>query len=147
MKLDNQALKCHKQLRVYDFPIDLYSKHVSIYIGKNIAEAAAGAEFEYKGLDLSDLKGGAGGYAIRATNDGHMANIILLSLDAAKSDNLLVICAHESVHVSWDILGGVGIEITPDNHEAQAYLMDHIFGACKWAIEHYIKTYKLKIKL
>ena len=147
MKLDNEALKCHKQLRVYDFPIDLYSKHVSIYVGKTIKEAAAGAMFEYKGLDLSDIKEGAGGYAIRATNKGLMANIILISIDAAKTDNLLVICAHESVHISWDILYGVGVHLEAENHEAQAYLVDHIFGACKYAIEHYIKTYKLKIKL
>ena len=76
-----------------------------------------------------------------------MGNIILISMEHAHKHPVLATCAHESVHVSWDILDRVGVKITPDNHEAQAYLVDYIFDMCKTAVEHYIKTYKLKIKI
>tara|TARA_R110000751_G_scaffold26901_7_gene71571 strand:- start:21340 stop:21660 length:321 start_codon:yes stop_codon:yes gene_type:complete len=36
------------------------------------------------------------------------------------------IITHESLHVCWYILSERGIKCTPDNHEAQAYLLELI---------------------
>jgi hypothetical protein len=147
-KLNTEAIKCFKQLRVYDFPIDIYNKNLNVYIGKTIKDVAQGAEYDWPGLDLSDLYDeGAIAYAVRFTSNGLMGNVILISMEGSTKASLLETCAHESVHVSWDILEHVGVKLTADNHEAQAYLVDYIFGMCKDALEHYIKTYKLKIKL
>ena len=33
---------------------------------------------------------------------------------------------HELLHLTWDILDHVGIDLTADNHEAQTYLLEHL---------------------
>lgn len=143
----NKAIKGYKQLVTYTLPIPLYNKTVHIYLGQSLRDCASAIEARFKGLELDDIREGACGYAIRAFNeDGNMLNIIMLNMRVAKYESVLVTCAHECLHTSWDILDGVGIQLSQDNHEAQAYLLDHIFEACKESVEDYIKRYKLKIK-
>jgi hypothetical protein len=38
--------------------------------------------------------------------------------------------AHECVHAAMAILGSAGVRVTPDNNEALAYLVEHIFDRC-----------------
>lgn len=44
---------------------------------------------------------------------------------------------HEAVHVTWMILEALGIKITYDNHEIQAYLMESIISDLKSAHQDY----------
>jgi hypothetical protein len=146
MKLENEAVPGQKKTRCYHFPIDLYNKHVTIYVSDTIEKACKGAELYYKGLDLSDMYYGNSGAAIKIESEnGIMGNIIILGLEHNHCyEDLLETCAHEALHVSWDITEKVGIHLSADNHEAQAYLMHNIFRACLTAVDDYIKRYKIK---
>ena len=71
--------------------------------------------------------------------------MILLGIDS--SSTLLTTAAHEALHISWWIGDSLGLIYEVENHEAQTYIMQSIFGETKDAIEEYIKYYKLKTKL
>ncbi len=47
---------------------------------------------------------------------------------------------HEAVHITWMTLEALGIKITYDNHEIQAYLMENIINNLKDAYEEYLKS-------
>lgn len=47
--------------------------------------------------------------------------------------------AHECVHASWKILTQVGVEITDENNEAQAYLVGHLIRLVNKTIAQYEK--------
>lgn len=147
-KLSRQAIKGRKQLMTYDFPIDIYNKNVYIYIGQCMEDCKYGAELDFKNLDLSHIENSTLATAVQlVAKEGSTTNLILIPVDQASDYNILTTCAHEAVHIAWYILDVVGISLTVDNHEAQAYLVDYIFGGCKDAIEDYKKKYKLKFKL
>jgi hypothetical protein len=38
---------------------------------------------------------------------------------------------HELLHLTWDILHHVGVRLTPNNHEAQTYLFEHLINDFK----------------
>jgi hypothetical protein len=63
-----------------------------------------------------DIQEDTRGYSCMVDN----INIIYL-----KEYNIPII-THESLHVCWYILSERGIKCTPDNHEAQAYLLELI---------------------
>jgi len=147
--MTSKIIKGKKQLRVYDIPVDIYDRELSLYIGKTMDDAAYGAESEFPGLELGEFSNtGEVACAIRmVAEEGNSANVILIGIKEVGNIDLLGICAHECLHSSWHILDQVGVELTVENHEAQAYLMEFLFKNCKNAVKHYIKTYKLKTKL
>lgn len=87
-------------------------------------------------MEVSDgwydaLDGGAAGMAghlvIAGTDEAEM----FLALEpsyAVSLEDFLGNLMHESIHISWFILSYVGVGIAVDNHEAQTYLAQHIFG-------------------
>lgn len=151
MKLENEPIKGFKKLRAYELPIDIYEKHVTIYVAATMSDAIKAAEQDYKTElhEPDDIPSeGCYGYAIRLVKNGVMANLVLLNMGAAeRGADILSTCAHEAIHVSWDILDWVGVKISGDNHEAQTYLADYVFAGCKYAVKDYIKRYKSKVKL
>lgn len=38
---------------------------------------------------------------------------------------------HELLHLTWDILSHVGVKLSPNNHEAQTYLFEHLLKQFK----------------
>lgn len=148
MQLKNQSIKGANKVVNYILPLEIYNKEINIYIGPTFEDARDGAEKDFNNLDLSHMQDGYVACYVNLTNPkGHMANLILIGMEHSDECNLLETCAHEAVHASWYILDHVGVEIDALNHEAQAYLVDHIFSASKQAVENYIKRYKLKVKL
>jgi len=116
-----------------------------------MADACFGAESEFKEFDLKLTENEPSGTLASAITitlpSGRKGELILLAIGESENHEILGILVHESLHTSWHILNTVGIHIEHENHEAQAYLLEYIFVQCKLAVEHYIKTYKLKIKL
>ena len=110
-------------------------------------DACFGAKSEFEDLDLDHELLSNLAMAVTITKSGYSAHLILMGMDSVKTHDLLGILAHECLHTSWHILEKVGVQLDAINHEAQAYLLEHIFKNCKDALKHYIKTYKLKHKL
>lgn len=152
--MQTNRIKIKPQLRSYNIDVDVYDRVIHLYIGRNIKEAKYGAEEEFKDLNIheDEVHGMVACVFTVENKQGHRGHIMLIGmdefLDPEENDiDLLSVCAHESLHLSWRILDAVGIDINVNNHEAQAYLLEYLFKNCKEAIKHYIKTYKLKITL
>jgi len=86
-------------------------------------------------------------YTLPANATGHTSLIdcpvagkgVIVVLNTFMSDDIEVddTIHHEAVHVSWMILNALGIKITYDNHEIQAYLLEHVIKDIKNAYKEY----------
>ena len=107
-----------KHLR-YDFTVPLYGSAVSVYISNEMSDNIIALNKDFK---------------INAANDNSQAKSIQFSNDKetrfamlfTEHENLVQVISHESLHISWYICEHVGIGLTPKNHEAQAYILEHI---------------------
>lgn len=102
----------HLQVPLYDTSLVFFDKSARLekFFRKNNQEA-----------DLSQLPTGVAGSAARLSNGS--SSIVVMYLP---EDDLQVL-AHECVHAAWHVLDYAGVEVDYENHEALAYLVDHIF--------------------
>jgi hypothetical protein len=81
---------------------------------KNLKEL----EDTYPGADFNDLRNLKNMTGTIEVSDGGQFFIMLLSDKSGLT--------HESIHLSWKVLSAAGVKLSPDNHEIQNYLVDHI---------------------
>ena len=75
-------------------------------------------EAEYPGVEFGDIKNLKNMAAVIEATDGGKFFLLFL----ADKNGL----THEAIHLSWMICHACGVKLSPDNHEIQAYLVDHI---------------------
>ena len=111
--------------------VPLYHVFFDVYVGYSMDEIKQHAEEVFPGLQLAELntsttKGFT--YLLKHFELGNHLSVLLsledLHYDDAPSTDCTII--HEAVHLSWYILESVGVKITGENHEAQAYLIEFL---------------------
>jgi hypothetical protein len=64
-------------------------------------------------------------FDIREDTEGYSCTVDGIHILYFRVQSIPVV-VHESLHICWYILAERGIKCTPDNHEAQAYLLELI---------------------
>jgi len=143
MKLNSYALKGKRKLRVYPFFLPLYKISYYIYIGETVKDAAYYADQDFKGSDLVDgVRIDTNAQAVQMSHADH--GVVHLMLLKGVMENPSSVIAHEALHISWDICERFGILLSPENHEAQAYILQEIHMSAELAHKDYLKRYKIK---
>jgi len=140
------VVKGVNKVRAYEPILPLYNIPYLIYVGKTVSDAGDAAILELGPNVKPNISVNTAAKAIHIVHEEYGdAYIILLGIDSCSK--LLITAAHEALHISWWIGDTIGLEYDAENHEAQTYIMQSIFGEAKAALEDYIKFYKLKTKL
>lgn len=103
----------------YDFTIPLYEIRVSVYISHDMA---------YNIIDINNDFGitvEKGKFQAKAMQIGN-SNEVRFAILLQEHNDLVKVIAHESLHLSWYICGALGIELSLNNHEPQAYILEYI---------------------
>lgn len=146
--MKTNQIKGLTKVRCYSIPIDVYDRELYVYIGPNIHDAVAGAEKEWKGLDLQDSIVSNLAFACSTCNSTNACiNLLFFSTEYIDRECIPALCAHEALHAAWHMLDRIGVQVDIQNHEALAYLTEYITKESLECIKHYIKTYKLKTKI
>ena len=86
-----------------------------------------------------DFLQSTGGCAGILDNNKEERSYFFIAIDSEQAqsvDELIEILVHESLHVTMMLLGLVGVEISPENHESATYLQQSIFRS-------YMKAFKV----
>lgn len=139
------TVKGSNKVRAYEAILPLYGIHYYIYIGETPLDAGAAATLELgKGFN-PEISPNTGAKAITMVHPEKGTSYVVLLGTKVPLDIYMVAC-HEALHLSWWMADAVGIELYPENHEAQAYILQNIFLELKNAIEEYNNAYKPKTK-
>ena len=107
----------------FQITIQPFGAKCDVWMGdfhKNITEI----ENTYPGAEFGDIKNLKNMAAVLEVADGGKFFVMFLSDKQGLT--------HEAIHLSWMILSSCGVKLTPENHEIQAYLVDHIIEeVCK----------------
>jgi len=140
------TVKGSNKVRAYEPVLPLYNAPYFIYIGNTVRDAADGAQLELGKRFDPKITPNTGAKAISMEHpEKGVSYVILLGIDIQL--DIFTVAAHEALHLSWWMLDDRGVELSPENHEAQAYVLQDIFGELKNAIEEYNKFYKPVIKI
>jgi hypothetical protein len=108
----------------YDFNVPLYDVSVYVYISNDMSNNISAINNDF-GLNSTNVN--SQGKSIQFSNNKETKFAMLFKND----DNLDKVITHESLHISWYICEYVGIGLTPNNHEAQAYILEYIVDKVK----------------
>lgn len=109
-------------------------------------DAAFYADQDFRGLELVEgIDADTNAQAVRIYHKDHGTQHLMLLFHGMKDPAPII--AHEALHLSWDICERMGIILTPENHEAQAYIMQEVFKSALNAMKDYGKRYKIHINL
>lgn len=133
-----------RKVRLYDQRIETLDLSFTMIIGNDPFDCYDKVTEEYLDFDTTLL--GDAGYRVASAiqcesrrkskrNDNYYTNFVLV-LPKNSKGQLPRSIAHESIHLSWFILSHCGIEITRDNHEIQARLVEYIFETALSKIEN-----------
>lgn len=78
------------------------------------------------------------GYSLVLRDDmGALTYLVMIKLREPSKNEPSVesTIVHESLHLSWFILDGVGVKLSADNHETQAYLQEDLFDNIKRVVD------------
>ena len=103
----------------YDLTVPLYGSAISIYIADYMSDNINAIN---KDFNLSATNDNSQAKSMQFSNDKETRFAMLFT----EHENLVQVISHESLHISWYICEHVGIGLTPKNHEAQAYILEHI---------------------
>ena len=116
--------------------VPIYHVCFDVYVGYSMSEIKEHVEDTFSGLELSQLDASKTQVFTFLVDHfllgSHLS--VLLSLDDKHSKDapsLSCSIVHEAVHLSWCILEMVGITLTADNHEVQAYLIEFLVKELK----------------
>ena len=106
--------------------IPLFHASYDIFIGSDGEAIKEHIDETFSNLGV-ELPGNALGYTTMIDSALCGKGVIVI-LNTFLSDQVEVekTIYHEAVHVTWMLLKALGITITYDNHEIQAYLIEHI---------------------
>lgn len=104
----------------HEFVVPLYNVTVEIYVSKDMASCIKTINNVHS-LKVENSKCEAKSLMFTSCSEVRFA---MLFQD--NGHDLSPFIAHEALHLSWYICDYVGISINGKNHEAQAYLLEHI---------------------
>jgi len=52
--------------------------------------------------------------------------VVIINTKDRDAESIMGTIVHECTHLSWYVMEGVGIEVSPDNHEIQCYIMEEM---------------------
>jgi hypothetical protein len=124
--------KCY----TYSFRLPLYDTIISLYISSAMNESIAEVNktlttpmkevTQFKGAKSLSLGSGKG-----------KKFLMLIGTGTLTRDDLERLLVHESLHLSWYVCDAVGIKLSIDNHEAQAYIIEYIYDRISEFVEDY----------
>lgn len=127
------AEKYNIELPLYNLNIDVYMSHCSGYARKQIEE-------DYPGLKTSITRNTAAWSGRASHKKVGISFILMVVLDIETGfDDIDSTIVHECLHISYYICESLGIGLTPDNHEAQAYILECVYKNTIQAKEDFIK--------
>lgn len=103
----------------YDFTIPLYDVEITIYVSDKMSNNVDAINSDFK-MSVENDKCEA--KSVQFGND-RGTRFAMLFKEGSEIDKLI---AHESLHISWYVCEYLGIKLSPNNHEAQAYLIEYI---------------------
>ena len=112
----------HEQV---DFP--LFHINYDVFVSRSMEAMVKHVGSLYPGLELK-VESNVVGYACRVHHSEYGTGLFILisTEEFPHRPPVSSTIVHECVHLSWDIMEGVGIDVTPENHEAQAYIMEEL---------------------
>lgn len=129
-KLSTQTM--HTMLQV-----PLFHVTYNCIVGNGTDSLMQHADLLFPGLNLAKkIKGVLGGYTCLITSNKAEELVIMINTDVINAPGTVERrIAHECLHLSWYILDAVGITITSDNHEIQAYLIESLIEEVNKAVK------------
>lgn len=100
--------------------VDIYNKRILI-----LSSATQIKQFD----KLNDLESGMKGLSAAFTVYNHDDGTHFYVMKCEKWDDVNLL--HESIHVAHEIMNRVGVPISYENTEAEAYLVEHIYIQAK----------------
>ena len=120
--------------------VPIYHVFFDVYVGYDMNDIKQHAEDIFPGLQLTELNTSTTQgftYLLKHYELGNHLSVLfsLNGLDFEDAPSLDCTIVHEAVHLSWYILESVGIKVTAENHEAQAYLVEFLVKKIKEVIK------------
>ncbi len=103
----------------YHFVIPLYEVAVTVYVSSDMKFNVDAVNKDF-GIKVETSK-----YLAKALQVSTKADVKFVMM-FQNNDHLAKVIAHESLHISWYVCKYLGIDLTYENHEAQAYILEHI---------------------
>ena len=107
-------------MQIHRIQIPIYDKTVTLII----CSEELGKEYLQKEYDIEYSLVGSYGQFITVDYVSKGISSFVLWLNPDYTQGTLI---HELLHASWSLLDYVGIKLTENNHEAQAYLLDYLY--------------------
>jgi len=114
---------------IYHEKVELPLYHVSyeVFVSDDMDQLRQHIESIYPGLKI-DIANHYGGYTAVVTHptDGVTLMLLINSKERTKGPSLERTIFHECVHLSWNIMEGLGLKADANDNEVQAYLMEEL---------------------
>ena len=104
--------------------IPLFHGHFELYKDQTMEVMLKDVQAKHGKINFPDLTNALGFSAV--TSSGVCIILINTRMRAASEPTMAKTINHEALHLSWYILDALGIELTVNNHEIQAYLLEFI---------------------
>lgn len=105
----------------HNFVIPLYDIGVTVYVSSDMIHNVTTANKDF-GIKIENSNCLAKSIQFSSGSETKFAMLI------KDDDKMAQVIAHESLHLSWYICEYLGIKLNYENHEAQAYILEHIVG-------------------
>jgi len=120
--------------------LPLFHASYDVFIGPDIESIKDHIETTYSKLDFSIPANSMGYTSIIESPLLGKGLIVVLNDFLAEEEDIQRTIYHEAVHITWMILGAIGVKLTADNHEVQAYLIEHVITDLQDAYKEYEKS-------
>ena len=126
-------------VKSYQIPLPIYRQIVKVYTGEVYKDITTKIEKDYE-LEPFEYDFQTASSLVVTNKEDKLIHFILILPKEVPYSTL----AHECLHCAWDILEHVNVEVTNSNHEALAYLVDHLMDHAIEIIDKYNGNTKTK---
>ena len=107
--------------------LPLYHVHYEVFVSDDMDQLRQHIESIYRGLKI-EVANHYGGYTAVVTHpeDGVTLMLLINTKERTEGPSIERTIFHECVHLSWNIMDGLGIKQDADDNEVQAYLMEEL---------------------
>lgn len=123
----------------------LFHIHYDVIVGSDMEEMGDLVKEMHPGVELK-LDVECTGYSCILTHPVHGSTLYIMidTTERTGAPSILRRITHECTHMSWDILDAVGVKITVNNHEVQAYLMEELVDKVTELVNKFNNSESLK---
>lgn len=120
---------------IINIELPIYNQHVYLVVNKTSLENTKEINNEHqdnedKLEDIKDARGFCWNTTFKLPHGGYKGRFYI-TLEEIEIVNKTTTLEHELIHLTWDILDYVGINISNSNHESFTYLYEHFLIECK----------------